>query len=107
LIEPDDSYHIYKWFDSTPAREKIERFLADHIVCRYDIPVYLLTMVSFFVRRTGLEFPRVINRHYTCWEFVYEFACTMGKPFEDEYQYPMITDFLERMGELPALQRDK
>jgi hypothetical protein len=100
LTEQRGDFRLYRWLDAPPEPFRIRDWINSHVVCKYDIVVYFLSMVSFFWRRTGLEFPRIIDRHYTCWEFVYEFADAMGKPIEDEYQYPMIIDFLEKVGEL-------
>lgn len=88
-------FRAYRWLDEQPPPDRVERFVDEHVGCRYDIPVYVLTFLAFLTRRIGFDFPRVIDRGYTCWELVYCFDDEMGKDISSDYNYPMITDFLE------------
>lgn len=91
----DRPFKSYNWFNKEISAYKIRRFLADRAGCRYDVSVYIFTLLQYLVLHWfNHPLPRVLDRKYTCWELVFEFCREMGKPIQAPHKYPMITDFM-------------
>ncbi len=91
---------IYAWFEDEPDAAIIQSFVGGHVGAKYDILVYVLTVLSYFLRRLKCDFPRLMDRSLTCWELVWEFADFCGKDISDAYDYPFIVDLLRAVGEI-------
>ena len=91
---------FYRWLDVQVEHARIAGFVQTHTGRRYDVVVYVLTVLARLLRAVNLDFPRVINRAYTCWELVWEFTDDCGCEITDEYHYPLLTDFLRACGDL-------
>jgi len=104
---------IWSWLDEAPLDGYMKTFLARHINKRYDVAVYIHTLVQYLLLRAiewfqktfipwhkfNISLPRVLNNRWTCWEIVFWFCRDMGKPIQesiglDYTRYPLITDFL-------------
>lgn len=104
----------YRWFDRRIPRKVIDKWVAGHQGCKYDVAVYGWTMLQYLVLK-GIELiqklfrikakialPRVLNDRYTCWEALFQFARDMGKAIQEAIgktvsRYPMISDLMEAL----------
>ena len=90
-----EPYLVFHWFDTLPSEAAVQAFMQKHYGEKYDnFWGYLFTILWFFVRR----WPRIIDRRYMCWEFLYAFAVEFGKQIDDEYDYPLITIIMNKLG---------
>jgi hypothetical protein len=96
--EPD--IRAWKLTDCTIDPNRLDDYIADHYDKPYDIYVYILTILSALCR-PKIDIPRLIDRKYMCWEGTFDFISdVIGSEFEDDYNYPFITDFLRAVGDL-------
>jgi hypothetical protein len=87
-------YLVFRWFDLPRTPEKIAAFMQVHHGQKYDnFFGYLFTILWFFVR----WWPRIIDRRYMCWEFLYAFAAAFEKPVDTIYDYPLITILMDKV----------
>ena len=88
-------YDVFHWFDTPPDESDVQRFMDAYDGLKYSVFWgYLFTIIWFYWR----WFPRIVERQYMCWEFLYCFAETFGKPIDLEYEYPFITVIMKRVG---------
>ena len=88
-------YLVFRWFDLPPDRTKMINFMNAHLGQKYDnFFGYLFTILWLFVR----WWPRIIDRRYMCWEFLYAFAAAFEKPVDTIYDYPLITILMDKVG---------
>jgi hypothetical protein len=89
------SYKVFHWFDTPPGTADVQTFVKTYYGCKYDVFWgYLFTILWFYWR----WFPRIIGREYMCWEFLYLFADTFGKPIDVEYDYPFLPIIMQKVG---------
>ncbi len=107
LNEPPWPKRVYRIFDEPPSQSTIDRFVKSHVGRPYDWFVYIMTSLAVLFR-PRIDIPRIITETYDCWEVTCDFCEDNGFfwnpadpsiPFD--YNYPFITDFLHRVGELP------
>lgn len=95
LKDYKEPYLIFSWFDKPPGEVAVLAFMSKHRGEKYDnFWGYFFTILWFFIS----WFPRVIDRRYQCWEFLYLFAADFGKPIDEEYAYPLITILMDKIG---------
>jgi hypothetical protein len=90
---------FYQWFDTPPSEDCINRYLKDHLGCKYDVLIYFWTIAAEFA---SILFRRNIGRwdndSYDCWENLEEFDELCGKPLCKAHRTIMITDFCRELG---------
>lgn len=105
----------YHWLD-TPDQSKINRFVNKHLGEKYDVAVYFFTMIQYLLLRViegfqnrfipwhkfTISFPRILDDRWTCWEVLFWFCRSMGKPIQESLghtatRYPMITDLTKAL----------
>jgi hypothetical protein len=92
---PNNKYLVFRWFDTPIDELDVHNFIQDTYGIKYDnFWGYAFTILWFFHR----NFPRIIDRRYMCWEYLYCFADTFGKPIDVEYDYPFITVLMTKIG---------
>jgi hypothetical protein len=74
-------YRAYKWLDEVPAKDKIRKFVVDHLDCKYDAYKYIWTIAAYLLRKAKINIGLWENDDYYCWELAEEFAECMNKPF--------------------------
>ena len=90
-----EKFLVFRWFDKDITQSDVEKFLDSNYGAKYDNFLgYLFTILWFFVS----WFPRIIDRKYMCWEFVYLFVDQFGKSFDSQYKYPLITIMMDKLG---------
>lgn len=97
-IKPGDEVRVYRWLDAPPEQVQVDFWMADKVGCWYDWLVYFLTAFAILLR-PKIDFPRVINRRYDCWETVWAFTGYFGRDLSEDYNYPFLTDLLKLAGE--------
>ncbi len=93
-----ENIRAYRITEIPPTQEQLDSFISYTLGCRYDWLVYLLTAFAILLR-PGIDFPRVINRSYDCWECAFLFADFISEDISPEYEYPFLTDLLRLAGE--------
>lgn len=95
LTDLKNPYQVFRWFDTPPDEAKVGELMKKRCGDKYD-PFwgYLFVILWFFIK----WFPRIINRRWMCWEFLYYFCVQMGKPMDEEYEYPLITIMMVKLG---------
>jgi hypothetical protein len=89
-----EAYLVFRWFDQAPSETAVAAFMAKHKGEKYDnFFGYINVMLWFFVN----WWPRIIDRKWMCWEFLYLFCGTFGKPIDEEYKYPLITIIMDKV----------
>uniref|UniRef100_A0A6M3JK23 Peptidase n=1 Tax=viral metagenome TaxID=1070528 RepID=A0A6M3JK23_9ZZZZ len=96
-LDTDRQFRVYRWLGKEPEQWRITAFVNEHEGDRYDILCYVWT----FIQRLALKlFNKKLgylkNDDYTCWEWCAYFAEKMGKPWCDELNFPLLTDFLNQ-----------
>ena len=95
-LNENADFKVYRWLDKEPPRYKIQKFLLDRAYSRYDLAIYLWTMLFYLVRHYfNRPIPKLLDNHYSCWELVGEFCAEMGKPIVSKYDTFFITDMLK------------
>jgi len=94
-LESLKNYQVFRWLDTPPDESKVRDFMKKRLGEPYD-PFwgYLFVILWYFIK----WFPRIINRRWMCWEFLYHFMTTFGKPMDEEFEYPMITRMMVKLG---------
>jgi hypothetical protein len=89
------AYRITEVMPSTALSMKV---VTDHVGHRYDFLVYFLTALAVLLR-PHIDFPRIINKVYDCWEVTWSAADTWEADITTEYNYPWLCDLLRLCGE--------
>ncbi len=97
LATCEGEYRIYRWFDTPLYQRPVMEFVNHHKGDRYDVLCYFWS----FIQRLALRLFKwklgyLKNDDYTCWEWVAYFCEKFGKPWCDELNFPLITDFLKQ-----------
>ena len=102
-------YRTYKVLSYEPDNKQILEFLDKTYGAKYDTIVYVWTILWYIGQRFNINVPRIINNRYTCWELVYYFCREMGEPICEQWEYPMINDFVmyTRLTEYYKWRKDK
>jgi hypothetical protein len=88
----------YSWFDKTPTKKQMAKFLKEHVDKKYDVAIYLWTMIQYIIRHYfNRRIPRLLDDRYTCWELVDEWCNDMGKPIQSKYDCVMISDIMKNL----------
>jgi hypothetical protein len=88
----------YRIKETEPEQSQLDDFVNYTLGRSYDWLVYFLTAFAILLR-PKIDFPRVINRTYDCWETAWEFADFIDADITHEYNYPFITDMIHLAGE--------
>ena len=92
-------YRAYRWLDAEPDRDKVMAFVREHRGDHYDVLCYIWTFVQRLVlklSRGKVKLGYLKNDDYTCWEWVSFFCESFGKPWCEEINFPLLTDFLNQ-----------
>ena len=90
-----EKYLVFHWFDAPIAEIDVQQFIQMCYGDKYDnFWGYFFTILWYYWR----WFPRIITRRYMCWEFLYFFAETFGKPIDVEYDYPFLPILMQKVG---------
>lgn len=84
-------YRVINWCDDDISDHRVLTYVDSRLLCKYDKWAYIWTALQVLFPWV----PRIVNRRYTCWEFVYEFCREMGHAVQQPHKYPMITDILK------------
>ena len=95
---PANEIKVYRINETPPTQEQLDDFIKDVEGCRYDWLVYILTALAILLR-PKIDFPRIINRSYDCWETAWEFADYINSDITHDYTYPFLTDMIHLAGE--------
>jgi hypothetical protein len=91
-------FRVYRWFEQEPDRGKIMAFLSQYQDCRYDVLLYFWTAAAYLIRHFwNRPIPRLLDRNYTCWEYVCEFDEGMGKEIISKYDCPILADIQQEL----------
>jgi len=93
-----ETIRAYRITEVPPTQEQLDSFISFTLGCRYDWLVYFLTAFAILLR-PKIDFWRIINRSYDCWECAFEFADFMGSEISHNYNYPNLCDMLHLAGE--------
>lgn len=97
LTELKNPFQVFRWFETPPDETKVREYMQKRLKENegYD-PFwgYLFVIVWYFWDR----FPRIIDRKWMCWELLYDFLVMFGKPMDAEWEYPLITRIMHKVG---------
>ena len=85
----------WKWLDNPPTREQQSKFLASHIMKKYDIAIYFWTSLAIIARHYfNHPIPKQFDNRFDCWELTAEAMAEWGKPIVSKYDTIIITDII-------------
>lgn len=106
----------WEWFMDYPEQDVMDNFAGEVVGKKYDVAVYFSTALQYLILRViewfqkkfipwhkfTISLPRILNDRWTCWELVFWFCRTMGKPIQESIglpatRYPLISDFVKAM----------
>jgi hypothetical protein len=93
-----ENIRAYRIKETEPTKDQLDKFINYTLGRSYDWFVYILTAFAIQLR-PGIDFPRVINRTYDCWETTWEFAGFIDSDITHDYNYPFLTDMISLAGE--------
>lgn len=97
-LNPDADFRVYRWFNEEPVYLEVKMFLLDRAYCRYDLTIYLHTLVFYIIRHFfNRPIPKLLDNRYSCWELVGEFCNEMQEPIASKYDTFFITDILREI----------
>ncbi len=90
LDEKDSDFRVLRWLKRDVHSTEVRRWAASQAACKYDVLAYVWTAIQIF----WPSFPRIIDRHYTCWELAFDWCRWAGLPIQPLHRYPIITDLV-------------
>lgn len=87
----------YTWLNEPPTNEELERFRTLYLGRPYDVTAYFGVVFSYLIKKYLHFSLRVVDTEFMCWELVSAFARFMGKPFQPNWEYPVISKIIERL----------
>lgn len=95
---PSENIRAYRISEEPPTQQQLDDYIQYTLGCHYDFIVYFLTAFAILLR-PQVDFPRVINRRYTCWEATWELIGFIKAIITHNYNYPFLTDLIHWAGE--------
>ncbi len=99
IKELQENARVYRYLSDAPSTKAISDFKQIYLGFRYDAGAYLGTMITYFLAKLHLWHGRVIDKQHTCWETASAFARYMHKPFQDNWEYPVIWKIIKKLEE--------
>jgi hypothetical protein len=96
LSDFKEPYLVFRWFDVAPYEATVKAFIDKYRGEKYDkFMGYLFVILWYFWK----WWPLIIDHNWMCWEWLWFFALSFGKPISDKiYKYPLITLLMVKIG---------
>ena len=99
-----DPYLVFRWFqtspnttiigDTIPGEKALKEFIDTYRGEKYDaFWGYFFVIIWYFWK----WWPFIIDRKWMCWEWVWFFALSFGKPIDNIHKYPLITLLMDKV----------
>jgi hypothetical protein len=94
LLYSKNNYQVFRWFDISLDEKDVAKFIDEYRGQKYDFFFgYLFVILWYFLK----WWPLVIDKNWMCWEWLYYFALTFGKPVDSVNHYPLITIIMDKI----------
>ena len=95
LRDFENPYLVFRWFDRRITATEVQLFIDQYRGEKYDAFFgYLFVIVWYFWK----WWPFIIDRKWMCWEWLWFFALSFGKPIDNIHKYPLITILMDKVG---------
>jgi hypothetical protein len=86
----------FSWLGKSPSEKFKRSFEKKYLGKKYDVAIYFWTMLAYLIRHYwNRRIPRLLDNSYTCWELGDAFCDELNKPWQDEFDCVILTDFLK------------
>lgn len=90
-----EPYLVFRWFDTQPDAMAVRNFINEYRCEKYDkFWGYAFVIAWYFWD----WWPLIIDRNWMCWEWLWFFALSFGKPIDNVHKYPLITILMDKVG---------
>ena len=90
-----EPYQVFRWFDNPPDEKAVKEFIDTYRGEKYDaFWGYLFVIIWYFWK----WWPFIIDHNWMCWEWLWFFALSFGKPIDNIHKYPLITILMVKIG---------
>ncbi|MDD5702120.1 MAG: hypothetical protein PHU23_08740 [Dehalococcoidales bacterium] len=94
LFSFKEPYLVFRWFDSPPDPLIVKAFIDEYRGEKYDaFWGYAFVILWYGCRR----WPLIIDYNWMCWEWLWFFAMTFGKPITNIHKYPFLPLLLDKL----------
>jgi len=95
--ELEKRVRVYRWFEHIPEKRKFNRIKQKYLGAPYDVKAYFGVVFWYIIKKlTGRAF-RLHDRQFMCWELVSVVCRELGKPLQDIWEYPLISEIIKKL----------
>ncbi len=91
LVEP---FLVFRWFEEPIAQEKVTAFIDTYRGEKYDKFLGYFFVILWYY---WPKWPFIFDYNWMCWEWLWFFAMSFGKPITTIHSYPFLPLLLDRI----------
>lgn len=91
LKEP---FLVFRWFDRRLTQDEVAAFINEYRGEKYDSFMGYFFVILWYYWRW---WPFIIDWHWMCWEWLWFFALSFGKPISNIHKYPFLPILLDEI----------
>jgi hypothetical protein len=88
-------YLVFRWFDTPPDATAVKEFVDEYRGEKYDTFLGYAFVILWYCWK---RWPLIIDYNWMCWEWLWFFAWTFGKPITNVHKYPFLPLLLDIIG---------